>query len=40
MVEGYYGFPILEGEFHKRKGDLHLRGSGGEGSNVFGNRFS
>ena len=30
----------LEGEFHKGKGDIHLRGPGGEGSNNFGNRFS
>ena len=25
MEEGKDGFPILEGEFHKGKGDIHLR---------------
>ena len=40
MVEGWYGFPILEGEFHKGKYDIYLRDSSGEGGNGFGSRFS
>ena len=40
MVEGWYGFPILEGGFLNEKGVIHLRGSGGEGITTFGNRFS
>ena len=39
-MEGWYGFPILEGECYKGNFDIHLRDSGGEGGNGFGNRFS
>ena len=33
-------FLFWKGNFIMEKGDIHLRGSGGEGSNIFGNRFS
>ena len=40
MVEGWYGFPILEGECHKGYYDIYLRDFGGEGGNGFGKRLS
>ena len=39
-MEGWYGFPNLEGELYIGNLDIHLRDFGGEGGNGFGNGFS
>ena len=40
-MEGWYGFPILEGEFfYIGNLDIHLRDFGGEGGKDFGEKAS